>query len=83
MDLSPDDIRDLLLEQYPRHIRDAQVSLLSSTHVPGDPIVLIVDESLWEFDNDLGRSAHSMTLALARQLYNQLGEAIDQVEQLD
>lgn len=82
MELTPDDIRDLLNDQYPRHIRDAQVAQLTSSHVPDDRIVLIVDESLWDFDTDLGRSAHSMTLGLARRLYEQLGETIAQVEQL-
>ena len=82
MELTPADINDLLREQYPRHINDALVLQLVDRNVPDDPIVLFLDESLWEFATDVGRSAHSMSLALARQLHTQLGQVIDQVDQL-
>lgn len=83
MDLTPDDVRALLDDNYPRHVRDAQFAQLSAARVPDDSIVLVLDEGLWDFDTDLGVSAHSMTLAMARRLYNELGAVIDRVEHLD
>ena len=82
MHLSPTDIRDLLTERYPRHIRDAQVVQLTSSVAPDDAVLLIVEEDLWSADLDLGRSAHSMTLDTARRIHDELGQVIANAEQV-
>lgn len=80
MDLTPSDVAELVTELLPRRITDLTVARLSSDHVPEHPVVLVLDEDVWRYDIDLGRSLHSMTLEQARQLYNQLGQVIDLID---
>ena len=81
MRLDPEQIHDLLKNQYPRHLSDVQVCHITVSAMPAAKIVLIFKEHLWEgmhLDGDPIVGAHSMSLSMARELHTQLGEAIDQ-----
>jgi hypothetical protein len=80
MHLSPDDVDALLRTDHPRHVHDATILELQASAVPDDRVVLVLDEVVWTVDLDLGRSAHSMTIALARRLHHQLGELLAAVD---
>lgn len=83
MRLSPDEILDLLANHYPRYLRDAGVSAFTTDRVPDARILLIFDQVLLDGHPMYGDpivTAHAVSLKVARELHNQLGAIIDEVD---
>lgn len=79
MKLSPTELHELLRERFPRHVNDVLVAKLADAQT-ADPVVLIVDTSLWDFDITHDKVLMSMDLTMARELHNRLAEVIDALD---
>lgn len=80
MELTPRIVQELMNDHFPRHISDIQVTRLSAKRVPLDSIAIVVDSQLWDTEMPLGRMLGSMTISLARHLYDQLGAALESLD---
>lgn len=82
MHLTPDELRELLsLAGFPRSATDVLVARITSDAAPaGDTVVLIFDAQLWQSEMQTGRTALSFDTVTARYLYEQLGNALTEID---
>lgn len=83
MHLTPDELLALLTPSgYPRTVTDVMIARLASTQAaPGDEVVIILDTQIWQTEMRPGRTAFSISRALARHIHDQLEAALAEIEQ--
>lgn len=81
MQLTPDEIRDLLsIDRFPRSVTDMDAFRLTTDRAPRDTIAIVYEAVVWGTDTKVDRHVLSMCTAAARQLHAQLGTALGEID---